>query len=152
MKKIERPDERADGRKCFVCGPDNPQGLHLEFYKLDEETITAQVTPPPEWCGWDNLMHGGFHCVFLDEITAWAVTGLRGVKHFVTAGLDVRYRKPVRLNQTLVLKSSIIEESSRGAKVRGQICNQAGEVLSEAKVRIVYLDEERFHQIVDNAP
>lgn len=150
--KLDRPTDRLNGNHCFVCGPDNPKGLHLEFYRLDDETVTAELEPPPEWTGWDQLMHGGLQCVLLDEITAWALTGLRNRQYFLTTGLEVRYRRPVRVKQKLTLVGRILEETSRGSRIQGQILNAAGDVLSEAVARVVHLDEGRFLDVVRSAP
>ena len=40
MKKIINPWRNHEGYNCFGCSPDNPIGLHLEFY---EDGVTKQV-------------------------------------------------------------------------------------------------------------
>lgn len=108
MREALTPPARAAGRNCFVCGPDNPKGLHLQFYRLDDDTGTTEYEPPAEWCGWDGLMHGELQGVLLDEITAWAVSGLRQRPFLLTLSLEIKYRKPVRLGQKLVLVGRIV--------------------------------------------
>ena len=152
MRETLTPPARAGGRYCFVCGPDNPKGLHLQFYRLDDHAVTTEFDPPAEWCGWDGLMHGGLQCVLLDEVTAWAVSGLRQRPYMLTLSLEVKYRQPVRLGQKLVLVGRIISESERGSKVLGQILNQDGLVLSEATVKIIHVNEDRFTRIIRTAP
>jgi acyl-coenzyme A thioesterase PaaI-like protein len=146
------PPDRTSSSKCFVCGPDNPKGLHLKFYRLDEDAVTAELTPPPEWSGWDGLMHGGLQCVLLDEVTAWAISGLRQKKYFLTAGLEVKYRKPVRLDQVLTLVGRIVSEDERSSRILGQILNRSGEVLSEATAKVLHLEPGRFQTIIEAAP
>ena len=152
MSEHFAPPERSGDRYCFVCGPDNPKGLHLEFFRTEEDTVTSTFHPPMEWSGWEGLMHGGLQCVLLDEITAQALTRLAGRAYFLTTGLEVKYRKPVRLNQRLTLMGRILSRTERGSRVLGQILNDDGEVLSEAEARIVHVDSERFHAILDKAP
>lgn len=41
MKKIINPWRNHDGYNCFGCSPDNPIGLHLEFYE-DGDYIVRQ--------------------------------------------------------------------------------------------------------------
>ena len=33
MKKIINPWEGLDGYMCFGCAPNNPLGLHMEFFE-----------------------------------------------------------------------------------------------------------------------
>ncbi len=152
MNEPLTPPRRSGAEYCFVCGPENTQGLHLQFFRLDDDAVYTKFTPPAEWSGWKGLMHGGLQCVLLDEITAWALNGLRDRPHFFTSGLEVRYRKPVRLDQEITLVGRITSETNRGSRVLGQILNEAGEVLSEANARIVHVDADRFKKIVESAP
>ena len=152
MKQLILPPRRNSASSCFACGQDNPKGLHLKFYLKDDRTVTTDLVPPPEWCGWENLMHGGLQCVLLDEITAWAVTALAGREYFLTAGLDVKYRKPVRLDQKLTLIGRLLESSDRASRVHGQILGENGDVLSEATARVVHVDEARFQKILETLP
>ena len=137
-----------DGNKCFACGTENTHGLKLEFYRIDDDNVMTELVPPSHWHGWQGLMHGGLQCVLLDEITAWAVAGLRDRRYFFTANLEVRYRKPVRLNQKLTVTGHIIQESERGSRVEGKIMDPDNQILSEATATFVYVDGDRFHRIV----
>lgn len=150
-ERLDAPLSPA-GRKCFVCGSDNPKGLKLKFYRLDHDAVTAELVPPPEWCGWDSLMHGGLQCLLLDEVTGWALVGLRGRYQCMTLSLEVKYRKPVRLDQKLTLIGRIVKETNTGSRVLGQILNQDGLVLCEAMAKIAHLNEERFSRIIESAP
>ena len=147
-----RSHTRDNARHCFVCGPDNPAGLHLDFYRLDDDAVYTELVPPAQWQSWDGLMHGGLQCLLLDEVTAWALTGLRRRAHFFTTGLEIKYRRPVRLDQKITLVGRIMSETHTGSRVHGAIMNGAGDILSEATARIVHLSEDRFHRIIDDAP
>ena len=39
MKKIINPWKGLDGYMCFGCAPENPQGLHMEFYEDGEDIV-----------------------------------------------------------------------------------------------------------------
>ena len=39
MKKIINPWKGLDGYMCFGCAPENPQGLHMEFYENGEDIV-----------------------------------------------------------------------------------------------------------------
>lgn len=148
---LARPDTPGAG-SCFVCGPDNPAGLHLEFFRLDEDTVTAELIPPDYWSGWGGLMHGGFLSLLLDEVTAWTAAALTGRHYFLTTGLEVKFRRPVRLGQKLTLTGRLTRHSARGARAVGRITGESGQVLAEAESRLVFLDRERFMDVVVQAP
>ena len=44
MKKIINPWEGLDGYMCFGCAPNNPLGLHMEFFE-DGDDIVAFWKP-----------------------------------------------------------------------------------------------------------
>ena len=58
MKKIINPWKGLDGYMCFGCAPENPQGLHMEFYE-DGEDIVAFWEPESHYQGWLETLHGG---------------------------------------------------------------------------------------------
>lgn len=149
LDKANDHPARANSRNCFVCGPDNDRGLHLVFYQKDESTMAADVDPRPEWCGWDGVMHGGFQCVLLDEVTAWAASVLSGRPHMVTTSLEVKYRKTVSLSQKLRLEGRIVSQTHRGCTAQGRLMNLEGQVLSEAKAKVLFISEERLQKLAE---
>ena len=58
MKKIINPWRNHEGYNCFGCSPDNPLGLHLEFYE-DGDYIVSTWHPEHNYQGWVDTMHGG---------------------------------------------------------------------------------------------
>jgi acyl-coenzyme A thioesterase PaaI-like protein len=54
---------------CFVCGIDNPIGLHLSFYTYDEGRCIARFHPKPEHQGYPGHLHGGIISTLLDVPT-----------------------------------------------------------------------------------
>ena len=50
---IESPANR-----CFVCGPSNPIGLHLQF-RIDGDVCRSEFTPGDGHMGYQGLTHGG---------------------------------------------------------------------------------------------
>ena len=44
---------------CFVCGRNNPNGLHLHFFVDAENRVHAEFTPQVEHQGFPGIMHGG---------------------------------------------------------------------------------------------
>ena len=77
---------------CFVCGVNNPIGLHLDFW-MDGEQVWTDFTPGREHQGYPGVMHGGLVATLLDE--SWAGQPLKQLDgHGQDGGA---YRKPVPL-------------------------------------------------------
>ena len=51
MKKIINPWRNHEGYNCFGCSPDNPIGLHMEFYE-DGDYIMSTWHPEHNYQGW----------------------------------------------------------------------------------------------------
>ena len=100
-----------DGR-CFGCGPDNHDGLHLVFeHDAEAGTSTARFTVPPRFQSWGGMTHGGIVALLLDEAVGWAAwhAGSPGV----TGKLEVRYRRPLPIGAEVTLTGRVIEVRRR---------------------------------------
>jgi acyl-coenzyme A thioesterase PaaI-like protein len=60
-------EKQPNSRMCFVCGIDNPIGLHLKFYTDDEGRCIARFQPKAEHQGFPGQLHGGLISTLLDE-------------------------------------------------------------------------------------
>ena len=58
MKKILNPYLNKEGYNCVCCAPNNPVGLHLEFWEEGEDVLTIW-NPGENYQGWINTLHGG---------------------------------------------------------------------------------------------
>ena len=68
------PLNRAADHHCFGCGDQNPHGLRLKFYRLDEDNgrVHADWVPTPTEEGYVGMVHGGLISTVCDEVMAWA--------------------------------------------------------------------------------
>jgi acyl-coenzyme A thioesterase PaaI-like protein len=95
---------RPEANRCFVCGPSNPIGLHLQF-RLDGDVCRAEFTPGPDHCGYSGMTHGGILYAALDDVMAnWL--HLQGVRAY-TARCEVRYRHPVAVGEAIRLEGRL---------------------------------------------
>jgi acyl-coenzyme A thioesterase PaaI-like protein len=62
-------EKQPNSRMCFVCGIDNPIGLHLSFYTDEEGRCIARFRPKPEHQGYPGHLHGGLISTLLDVPT-----------------------------------------------------------------------------------
>ncbi|HEU5265628.1 MAG TPA: PaaI family thioesterase [Jatrophihabitans sp.] len=104
---------------CFGCGPGNPRGLGVaSFPPTGDATVTASFTPWPEHDNGFGYLNGGIISTLLDCHSAaaavWAAyergwMTADGPVPYVTAGLDVRYRRPSPLHDTVELTAVVTE-------------------------------------------
>lgn len=149
MKKIVNPYLGKDGYNCICCSPNNPIGLHLEFWE-DGEDILTKWNPSQNYQGWVNTLHGGVISMLMDEVAGWVINR-RLQTTGVTTRLEVKYRKPVMTDETQIIVRGHIAQQRRNIVTialtlensKGQICNEGEAVyftFGEEKAREMGFD------------
>jgi uncharacterized protein (TIGR00369 family) len=115
---------------CFVCGLGNPIGLQAAFYEDDAGRVTAKFTPRPEHQGFPGVMHGGIVTALLDE-TLGRVAIAAG-RWMVTGRLNIRFRRPIPVEGTLMVIGEPVKWNGRILEARGEIRLADGRVAAEA--------------------
>ncbi len=90
-----------EDRYCFVCGEENPLGLHLHPRRQDG-TCEIIWTPPREYQGFSDVLHGGILSMLLDEVMAHAAHGAAGTA--ATARITTRFRAPARTGREMIVR------------------------------------------------
>lgn len=105
---------------CFACGRDNPLGLNMDDFEFEEGTVSARFTPRPDFRGVAGILHGGVAATALDEILVWA--GILGEQVMsVTGTMNMRFRKPVRIDDSIMARARVDERSGRRLKTSGEL-------------------------------
>jgi len=127
-------DDAAD-RRCFVCGPDNPIGLHIQF-RMEGDRCCAEFTPGPNHVGYDQVVHGGILFSALDDVMAnWFY--LQGARGF-TARCEMRFRQPARVGQPIQLSSCMLKRKGAMMILQAQArAASSGDVLVECEARFI---------------
>lgn len=114
-----RTVKRKNPKTCYVCGPENPKGLHVPFFPDGPQGSRAEYTARPEHGGWPGILHGGVTFSLMDEALGWAVhfQGLNGV----TARADTRFRQPVEVGTRLIIRAWTLEQRRQLLKARAEI-------------------------------
>lgn len=142
MRKIKNPWKKVEGYNCFGCNPDNPLGLHMEFYEEGEEIISFWK-PRHDFQGWVNTMHGGILSALIDETAGWVVFRKLQTSG-VTARLDIRYKKPVMVTDTqITLRARITGQNRRLVTIEVKLENAMGEVCTEGTATYYVFDKEK---------
>ncbi|HEY2474381.1 MAG TPA: PaaI family thioesterase [Candidatus Cybelea sp.] len=125
-------DVPFDDGNCFACGPENPIGMHLHFDRAqDGEGVFAQAQLSENYQGWRGIAHGGIVMALLDEAMAHAAgfAGHRGV----TASVNVRFRRPVPLEEPIEIRGRVTWQRRNVLGVEGEIFDRGHNVLAHAE-------------------
>ena len=135
-----RPPRAAN--KCFVCGPDNPIGLHLTF-RLEDGACVSEFTPGENHQGYPDVIHGGMIYSALDDVMAnWLY--LRGARAY-TARCEIRYRRPAREGEKLLLEGRQTARKRRLVEMEGTARRASdGKVVATATATFVVVNEGEF--------
>ncbi len=131
---------QSDVPHCFVCGPENPAGLKLRFRKESPKSPSTTFKPPPEWTGWGDIMHGGFQALVLDETMSWVAFKLTDVTAFVTRDIQLRYLRPVKINQELAVVATLEDSDGTLIKTSGRLIGENDKTLTSATATIQRVD------------
>ena len=127
MKKIINPWRNNEGYNCFGCCPDNPIGLHLEFYE-DGDYIVSTWHPGHNYQGWvvtRKLQTSGY-----------------------TVQLNVKFRKAVPTTESeLTIRAKVSKQVRNLAYISAEITNSKGELCNEGEAIYFLMKEEKAKEM-----
>lgn len=132
---------------CWGCGPKNDMGLHLKSYPSEDgKSVTAKIIPDKMYTGGvpQNLFGGMIAMIFDCHGTASAAyfahidKGLEFdentiIGRFITARLEVDFKKPTPMNEEIIVSSKLIDLGERKAIIEMEMTAK-GEVRAKAKM------------------
>lgn len=141
------------GNHCFGCGPANTGGLRIKSHWLDRESAVCYFDPSPQHsAGPEHVLNGGIIATLIDchgICTAIAnhyreerrVIGSEPHVWCVTAGLEISYRKPTPLVETVMLIAKVHSRSDNKTVIKCTV-NSGSQVTAEASVIAVRVPPE----------
>ena len=133
--------KQPNSQMCFVCGLENPIGLKMAFYEGGEGRVIAKFTPGDEHQGFPGMVHGGIVTALLDEVLGRvAIAAGRWV---VTGRLNMRFRRPIPLGETLTVIGEVVSWKKRTLEARGEIRLADGQVGAEATGTFLEIPPEK---------
>ena len=129
--------KQANSLSCFVCGLENPVGLHINFYETGPGEVSADFTPAEHYQGYPGVLHGGIAATILDEAAGRAHMGIFPPRFMFTAKIEVKYRKNIPVGKPLKIIGRAGKDRGRIAEGWSGIYNQAGELLAAASALLV---------------
>ncbi|MCL4514863.1 MAG: PaaI family thioesterase [Firmicutes bacterium] len=126
--------EYSANRMCFGCGPENPVGLHMVF-EWEGDRLVGRFTPQFQHQSFRGVTHGGILSAMADEVMG-KYLWLKGLKA-VTAEMQMRFKKPVPVGQTLTIIGEKVEEKGRLFEMRAIVALPGGETAVEATGKFI---------------
>lgn len=125
---------------CFACGLANPIGLHMDDFQVSEDgTVSAEFIPRTAYRGAGDTLHGGVAATALDEILVWAGILTQGVVS-VTGTLELRYRKPLRVDRKITARGRVEERRGRRLVISGSLDGPDGPAVEGRGLYLVSLE------------
>ena len=125
---------------CFGCGQNNPIGLKLDF-QWDGRNARAEFTPGESYQGWPNIVHGGIITTLLDEAMGHA-TIFSGFAYFLTAAIQVNFKRPALVGETVVITASVVKNEGRAVDTEAAISLPDGTLVAEGKATQVLIETD----------
>jgi uncharacterized protein (TIGR00369 family) len=146
MRKIKNPWLQKEGYHCFGCCPDNPAGVHMEFFEDGDEVVCFWL-PQAHFQGWVDTLHGGIQSTLIDEIASWVVfrklqtTG-------VTNKLEVKFMKPIMTTENqITLRARLVEMKRQVAFIEVKVYNSQEELCTEGKAVYFTANQEKAREM-----
>ena len=117
--------------RCFVCGPEHPGGLRVDFHPAGDGVVGV-FSCAPTWEGVAGRIHGGVLAALLDGAMSNCLLAL-GVDA-VTADFHVRYRRPVRVGVEARVEAHRCEQRGPLHDMEAVLL-QDGQVMATARAR-----------------
>ncbi len=125
--------KQKNSKLCFVCGMKNDLGLKAYFYITENQELIALFKPCEEHQSYPGRLHGGVASAILDETIGRAILNKYDTEVWgVTIELNVKFKKPIPLNEELKVVGRITKENNRIFEGTGEIYLQNGDVAATA--------------------
>jgi acyl-coenzyme A thioesterase PaaI-like protein len=132
---------------CFICGLENPVGLHLHIYEVEPGVIETTYTAPEHFQGYPGVLHGGIVGAIIDEISGRTHMGSdpNNPRFMFTAKLEVKYRKNVPVGKPLRIVGKAGKSKSRSAEAWAGIYDaETNELLAEGTTLSINVPDEQL--------
>jgi uncharacterized protein (TIGR00369 family) len=134
---------QSNSHHCFVCGVDNPAGLKVTFTGNGEGEVWTKTCFSGNHQGYPGIVHGGVIAAILDEAAGRAtMKHKRPEVNLVTGKMTIRYLKPVRVNEEVLVEGKVITTKGRVYQCQSKIRSEKDGILAEAEVVLVEPGQE----------
>ena len=137
--------KQPNSKMCFVCGLKNKFGLNASFYETDKNELIALFKPCQEHQGYPGRLHGGIAAAILDETIGRTITtGKDNEIWGVTLEFNIKYKKPIPLDEEIKVVAKLTYEDKRLFRGTGKIMLSNGDVAATAEGKYLRLQIEKI--------
>jgi len=136
--------KQQNSEKCIVCGMNNDLGLKAAFYEMENGEIVAIFKPLEEHQSYPGRLHGGVSSAILDEAIGRAILAKDETMWGVTVELNLKYKKPVPLNEELKVVGRITKDSKRMFEGTGEILLSNGDIAVTAHGKYIKMPIDKI--------
>ncbi len=129
--------KQCNSDNCIVCGKTAETALGMDFYELEEGVLLGVAKGKFPHQSYPDRMHGGMITAILDETICRAVQITDPDIWGVTGKIEVSFKKPVPLGETLLCFGKITGLYKLGFTGKGYIEDERGNVLATATAKYV---------------
>ena len=138
-------EKQPNSKMCFVCGLKNKFGLNASFYETDSNELIALFKPRQEHQGYPGRLHGGIAAAILDETIGRTITtGKDNEIWGVTLEFNIKYKKPIPLDEEIKVVAKLTYEDKRLFGGTGKILLFNGEIAATAEGKYLRLQIEKI--------
>ncbi len=149
---MDDPEKLNDGssyQRCYACGQKNDSGLQMVFWR-EGDRIRADFQPRDHHQGFPGVLHGGIIASLLDETLGR--TGALRRQWLMTGKLDIRYRRPAPVGESLMVWGRIVRERPGAIEAAGAVELSDGSVVADARGLFLRLPEPVVRETLDRYP
>lgn len=139
-----REPEDSPRHWCYGCGDRNAEGLQIVF-AVDGTRVNGRFQPRETHRGWPGFAHGGVAAAALDEAMGWATWAAGALA--MTARMEVKYRRPLPLDEELLVSAEVTRNRGRRLEVEATISTLSGETLAEASGLFLRVPPEKAREL-----
>ena len=143
MSSIKQPNSRH----CFICGLENPVGLHLHIYETEPGVVESKYIAPEHFQGYPGVLHGGIVAAIIDEISGRAhmVSDQLNPRFMFTGKLEVKYRRNVPIGKMLKIVGRAVNTKRKRAEAwAGIYDSETEELLAEGTASHINVPKEKL--------
>ena len=137
---------------CFGCGPENDQGLQIKSHWDGADAVGTWTASAQHCGGAKNVVNGGVIATLIDchglnlAIASAYKAEARPIGtaprvFFVTANMNIDYRRPTPLGKPLDLRASLVKQEGRKTFVHCSVSFD-GEVCAEAEILAIRIHRD----------
>ncbi|MEO8457224.1 MAG: PaaI family thioesterase [Chloroflexota bacterium] len=141
---LDREKDDSPRHKCFGCGDQNPEGLHIHF-EIEGKQAIGRFTPRANHVGFPGVAHGGVVAAALDEAMGWAMYAAGAWA--VTAHMEVRYRRPLKLADEVIVTAEVTRDRGKRLEAEARLETQAGDIIAECTGLFLRMPESESSRV-----